>query len=118
MNQTVTNKYFEDLSSAMDYLNLNVRPTQIWNMDETSLSFVHSPHESCRQKRLQNLPGHVSDSQQTQTVLAGVNVARKCMPPLIVVKEKHLNNYMLIKAMTAQRGRYSPTNLKGIWRTS
>ena len=88
MNQTITNRYFEDLSSTINNLNLIARPTQIWNMDETSLSFEHSPVKVVARKGSKNLPGRVADSKQTQTVLACVNAAGKCMPPLVVVKGK------------------------------
>ena len=88
MNQTVTNKYFEDLTDTLNKLNLMETRKQIWNIDETSMSFEHRLVKFVARKGSKNLPGRVADSKQTQTVLACVNAAGQSMPPLIVVKGK------------------------------
>ena len=50
MNTHVTNRYFEDLSKTLTDLGLAHKPKCIWNMDETSVSFEHTPNESSSQK--------------------------------------------------------------------
>lgn len=43
MNPVVVQKYFNDLETIIEDLNLKDRPDCIWNFDVTGRSFEHNP---------------------------------------------------------------------------
>ena len=104
MNSHVTSKYFEDLSKTLTELNLVNKPSCLWNMDEMSMSFEHTPVKVVARKGMRGLPGGVADSKQTQTVLASVNASRESMPPLVVVKGKTQKSLFAYKTHDAPTG--------------
>ena len=104
MNTHVTNRYFEDLSKTLTDLGLAHKPKCIWNMDETSVSFEHTPMKVVARKGVRALPGRVADSKQTQTVLACVNAAGKAMPPMVVAKGKTQKSLFSYKTHDAPPG--------------
>ena len=84
VNSTVVGSYFEALHDLVEDLN----PSNVWNMDETSLSLEHSPAQVVARKGSKVIPGRTSNSRESVTVLPCVNAAGQAMPPLIIVKGK------------------------------
>ena len=66
------------------------------NMDETGMPMEHSPSNVCIRKGTRSVPGRVSNSRESVTVVVCVNVSGGTMPPQIIVKgktEKALNGF-------------------------
>ena len=88
LNETVIQKYFDDLQGVIESLNLQNSPEQIWNMDESSLSLTHKPTKVYAEKSARNIPGRVGNNRETVTITACVNAAGNDIPPMIIVKGK------------------------------
>lgn len=56
----------------------------------------HTPLKKCARKGAKSVPGLVSNSRETVTVVAFINAFGMVMPPMVIVKgktEKSLNAY-------------------------
>lgn len=89
-NPWVIYSYYELLKNVMDELRLHDKPSQIWNLDETS--FSKDPSKT----KVVGLKGHASTrtiaspGKDNTTVLLGCSAAGDKTPPLIIFKGKHL----------------------------
>lgn len=88
LNKVVTSNYFMELSNIVSRLNVKEKPEAIWNMDETSVSLCHRPTKVYAQKGARNIPGRVSNSRETLTVVACINAIGNEIPPLVIAKGK------------------------------
>ena len=61
LNETVTNKYFQELGTTLSDLGLLNHPERIWNMDETSVPLTHKPSKVLAATGLKNIPGRVGN---------------------------------------------------------
>lgn len=86
LNAEVTAKYFKDLGSTINDLNLQNSPNRIWNIDETNVSLTHKPAKVLAETGQRNVPGRVGNCRDGVTVLACINAAGGDVPPLVIVK--------------------------------
>ncbi|CAC5378343.1 unnamed protein product [Mytilus coruscus] len=96
LNKPVVDNYFKDLDNTLTELNLRDSPNAIWNMDETNSNMEHTPAKKCSRKGVKSVPGLVSNSRESVTVVACISAAGIAMPPMNVVKgktEKSLNGF-------------------------
>ena len=91
LNPVVVTNYFNDLDALLDKLDLKEKPDQIWNCDETGKNFEHQPVKVIAAKEEKSVIGRTSASSSNITIMACVNAAGRTIPPLFVVKGKHLN---------------------------
>ena len=98
MNKQVIDEYFELLKSNLD--ELKVQPNQIWNCDETNMQLEHTP-KSVVGRKGSNLPGRVSNSKESVSVLGCGNAAGDIMSPMVIVKGKTKRSLMSWKTEDA-----------------
>ena len=91
MNREVISEYFNLLKSKLD--ELKVQPNQIWNCDETNMQLEHTPKAVVGRKGA-NLPGRVSNSKESVSVLGCGNAAGDIMSPMVIVKGKTQRSLM------------------------
>lgn len=88
MNREVVSKYISALDQLVTDLQLHDKPECIWNCDEKGFQFEHSPVSVCARKGSRSLPGRISNSWESISVLATINALGARMPPMVVVKGK------------------------------
>lgn len=96
MNITTLGNYFNDLSNIVKTLNLEKSLSRIWNMDETECQLEHTPVAVCASKGSKNVPGVVSNSRESVTILPCINANGQHMSPMMIVRgktEKSLNGF-------------------------
>ena len=86
MSPVVVSAYFNELGPLM--LKVSNNPSTRWNMDETGFSLEHVPQNIVARKGSHSVPGRVSCSRESITVVAAVNAAGMSLPPLVIVKGK------------------------------
>ncbi|WAR19329.1 hypothetical protein MAR_001167 [Mya arenaria] len=80
MNREVLGRYFNDLGTIMEGLNITNKPEDIWNCDEMAKKFEHDPVKVVVEKGSQCL----SSSKSTNiTIMACVNASGRRMPPIV-----------------------------------
>lgn len=67
LNQTVTDNYFSTLSDKLNQLELQDKPKNIWNIDETSVPLLHKPAKAIVPTGAKNIPGRVGNSRDNVT---------------------------------------------------
>ena len=88
MNPVVVHKYFNDLETEIEDLNLKDKPDCIWNCDETGRSFEHNPERVISEKKARNVVSKTGNNRSNVTIMACVNAMGRRMPPMFVVKGK------------------------------
>jgi len=84
----VINGYFDELESILQRLQLEDKPTQIWNCDESGLQFSPDASRVIAEKGSKTVIARCSPSKESVTTLVCINAAGRAMPPLCVVKGK------------------------------
>ncbi|XP_062582083.1 uncharacterized protein LOC134243872 [Saccostrea cucullata] len=77
-----------DFGNIISNLNLNNKPHNIWNCDETGKQFQHTPVKMISAKGARNVVGRVSQNRTNITIMDCVHGAGGKMPPKVVVKGK------------------------------
>jgi hypothetical protein len=77
MNPVVVQKYFDDLETIINDLNLQDKPLGILNCDETGRSFEHNPVRVIADKGVRNV-SKTSNSRSNVTIMACVNASYVC----------------------------------------
>ena len=88
LNPTITHNYYKDLGEIISNLGLNNEAECIWNMDETNVQMLHHPVKVVAERGVRNIPGRVSDSKESISVVACINAAGQEVPPLCIVRGK------------------------------
>ena len=88
MNPQVVSKYYTDLATLVDTMDLSDKPQYIWNCDESGKNFEHDPVRGITAKGATSVVGKTSSKSNNITVMACVNAAGNRMPPMLVVKGK------------------------------
>ncbi|KAJ3619046.1 hypothetical protein MTP99_005835 [Tenebrio molitor] len=86
----VINEYFNILARTIAELNINDKPEQVWNLDETSVS--HDPKKT-KVVGAKGKPSSRTTSgpgRENTTVLSAVSASATKAPPLIVFKGKNV----------------------------
>ena len=91
MSRDVTREYFDLLKETLD--KLKVQPQQIWNYDETNMQLEHNPKSVVGRKGAK-IPGRVSNSKESVSVLGCGNATGEIMSPMVVVKGKTKRSLM------------------------
>ena len=102
LNETVIQKYFNDIQGVIESLNLQNSPEQIWNMDESLLSLTHKPTKVYVEESVRNIPGRVGNNRESITMNACVNAAGNDIPPMIIVKGKTRKSLYMYKLKRGQ----------------
>lgn len=88
MTREVVGKYFADLEAFVARLELQDKPQQIWNCDETGLQFCPDASKVIAQRGTRNLVARCSPSKDSVTTMVCINAYGDAMPPMCVVKGK------------------------------
>lgn len=91
-NPWVIYSYYELLKNTMDELGLHNKPSQIWNLDETSFSKGPSKTKVVGLRGYASTRTIASPGKDNTTVLLGCSAAGDKTPPLIIFKGKNLWN--------------------------
>ena len=75
MNPIIIGGYFRDLKTLLEDNELIDKPHLIWNADETSVPFTHAPTKVVARSGSRRVPGRVSNSRDTITMLPCINAA-------------------------------------------
>lgn len=84
----IMSSYFDLLENTISELNLQNRPSQIWNLDETSFCSDPSKTKVVGKKGLPSTRTTSGPGRENTTVLFAANAAGGKAPPLIVFKGK------------------------------
>lgn len=88
LNREVVGHYFDSLGDLINKLNLQNKPSMIWNCDETGKQLEHTPVRVVAKKGSKAVVGRTSNSRANISILACVNASGDRMPPMLVVKGK------------------------------
>lgn len=86
----VVQNYFTLLRNTLDELELNDKPEQIWNLDETSFCLDPSKTKVVGKKGSPSSRTISGPGKENTTVLSGCSAAGNKAPPLIVFKGKNI----------------------------
>ncbi|XP_041370288.1 uncharacterized protein LOC121384088 [Gigantopelta aegis] len=106
LNRPVVQKYFDELNTVMNTLDITKKPHLIWNLDETGKQFEHTPVHICSAKGKRNVTSRVSNSRENITVLACVNACGQAMPPMCVCKGKTEKSLRPFATLDAPEGTF------------
>jgi len=88
MNPEVVSKYYTDLATRVDTLDMSDKPQYIWNFDESGKNFEHDPVRVITAKGTTSVVGKTSSKSNNITVMACVNAVGNRMLYMLVVKGK------------------------------
>ena len=88
MNREVINKYFNDLRTIVDGLNIQDKPHLTWNCDEMGKNFEHDPVWIVAEKGVKICLSKTSSKSNNMTIMACVNASGRRMPPMFITKGK------------------------------
>lgn len=88
LNGCVVDKYFADLSKIVVNLNLQEKPENIWNCDETGKQLEHTPVNVIARRGSKSVVGRTGNDRSNITIMACVNATGDSMPPMLIVKGK------------------------------
>jgi hypothetical protein len=86
MNPVVVQKYFDDLETIIEDLNLQDQPQCIWDCDETGRRFEHNPVRVIADKWARNVVSKTSNSRSNGTIMACVNAMGRGMPQMFELR--------------------------------
>ncbi|CAG5018141.1 unnamed protein product [Parnassius apollo] len=89
-NPWIIYTYFDLLKKTMDELGLHDKPSQIWNLDETSFSKDPSKTKVVGLRGFASTRTISSPGKDNTTVLLGCSAAGDKTPPLIIFKGKNV----------------------------
>lgn len=88
-NKETIDDFFAKLGAIYGRLNLIVKPSQIYNADETGVTIVHKPSKVVAQLGRRNVPSLTSaEKGKTHTVLACVSANGQVLPPFMIYPRK------------------------------
>ena len=83
LNPTTITDHFNKLGEVMDHANLKSCPSQIYNLDETGLSLVHTPASIVAAKGKKTVQSRTSGERgENVTVLICANASGTVLPPI------------------------------------
>ncbi|XP_022112053.1 jerky protein homolog-like isoform X2 [Acanthaster planci] len=92
LNPKVIGDHFTKLGEVLDTTGLKSKPAQIYNLDETGLSLVHTPSKVISTKGKKTVQSRTSgDRGENVTVLVCANAQGTVLPPFIIFKGKRLS---------------------------
>lgn len=92
LNPNVISDHFDKLGAVMDKYELKDKPGQIYNLDETGLSLVHTPSKVIASRGKKTVQSRTSgDRGENVSVLICANAQGTVCPPFIIFKGKRLN---------------------------
>lgn len=86
MDAIKVSKYFEALKTTMHDCNLQFKPQNIWNMDETGVQLDFKPGKVVAAKGSKYLHSRTSGNRETITIICAISAAGKSIPPHVIVK--------------------------------
>jgi len=81
MQKAKVNKYFAVLKAVLDKSNLHVKPSTIWNMDESGLQLDHRPPKVIAAKGNKYLHSRTSGNREMIMAIGAVNAAGGAVSP-------------------------------------
>jgi hypothetical protein len=88
-NPEVIRDFFGKLGALYGRLNLLLKPTQVYNADETGISIVHKPGKVLAEVGRKHVYSVVSGEKgKTHTILACTSAAGYVVPPLMIFPRK------------------------------
>ena len=92
LNPKTIGDHFTKLGEVLDKTDLKSKPCQIYNLDETGLSLVHTPSKVISTKGKKTVQSRTSaDRGENVTVLVCANAQGTVLPPFIIFKGKRLS---------------------------
>ena len=107
-NKTTVAEFFENLQTALD--RYKFQPSDIYNIDETALTTVHSPPKIIAGRNTKQVGLSTSAERGTLITLVGcVNASGNSIPPFLVFPRVYFKDHMLIGAPPGSVGNAHPT---------
>ena len=103
----VINRYFDLLEETLERAELEDKPAQIFNMDETGMP-LDPKSLKCVTLRGARMVLAPSSGDKTITVVACVNASGMCMPPTVILNRKSLPPYFSVGEVPKTRYALSP----------
>jgi len=102
-NKHNVSMFFENLKDAIT--RFDIRPENIWNMDETALTTVHRSEAVIAERGVRHL-GALSSAERGVLVTLALCVSARgmCMPPFYIFPRKKFHDHFLIGAAKGASG--------------
>ena len=104
MDPVKITKYFAALQDELTAKGLTMKPSRIWNMDETGIQIDHKPRKVVVVKGAKYLQSNTSGNRELITVIATINAAGQCLLPHIIAKGKTAKALLSFQPKTAPAG--------------
>ena len=86
------------------------RPCQVWNMDETGISTVHTPGKIVASKGAKQVSKITSGERgHTVTVICAMNASGTYLPPMLIFPRKRMSDLLMTGAPPQSLGCCSPS---------
>lgn len=109
LNGCVVDKYFADLSKIVVNLDLQEKPENIWNCDETGKQLEHTPVNVIARRGSKSVVGRTGNDRSNITIMACVNATGDSMPPMLIVKGKTKSLYSASTQPSLPKIQFGPT---------
>ena len=93
-NQIALSQYFDLLSQTLSEGELNTKPCQIFNLDETGMPLSPVPPKVIAKKGQKHPSSLINGGKGQVSILACVSAGGYCMPPLVIFSSRTLQDGM------------------------
>ena len=97
-------KYFYSLHKVFRKTYALLKPTLIWNIDESGLQMDCKPPKIIARRGPKHLQFHTSGKRETITIIAAVNAAGGLVPPHLIAKGKTVRSLQSFNTTDAPSG--------------
>ncbi|XP_065645495.1 uncharacterized protein LOC136075970 [Hydra vulgaris] len=112
MSMPKVTKYFYSLLEILSDTCALLKPSLIWNMDESGLQMDFKPPKIITKRGTKQLQSRTSRKRETITIIAAVNAAGGLVPPHFIVKGKtarSLHSFNTVNAPSGANWSFSET---------
>ena len=97
-------KYFYSLHEVLRKTYALLKPSLIWNMDESGLQMDFKPPKIIAKRGPRHLQSRTSGKHETITIIAAVNAAGGLVPPHLIAKGKTIRSLLSFNTTDAPSG--------------
>ncbi|XP_065670146.1 uncharacterized protein LOC136088915 [Hydra vulgaris] len=112
MSMSKVAKYFYSLHEVLSDTRALLKPSLIWNMDESGLQMDFKPPKIIAKRGTKHLQSRTSGKRETITIIAAVNAAGGLVPPHLIAKGKtarSLHSFNTANAPSGSNWNFSKT---------
>ncbi|XP_065658905.1 uncharacterized protein LOC136083433 [Hydra vulgaris] len=97
-------KYFYSLHEVLQETHALLKPSLIWNMDESGLQMDFKPPKTIAKRGTKHLQSRTTRKCETITIIAAINAASCLVPPHLIEKDKTIRSFQSFNTTDAPSG--------------